>query len=52
MERKTEKLNSQATELASRLTLALPRSFLVSAVLTCYCDSFVSLEGTKGSRSC
>jgi hypothetical protein len=27
---------------------ALPRSFLVSAVLTCFCDSFVSFDGMKG----
>jgi hypothetical protein len=39
--------NSQATEQASLLTVALPRSFLVSAVLTCFCDSFASLDGTR-----
>jgi hypothetical protein len=31
--RKTEKLNFQATEHASLFTIALPRGFLVSAVL-------------------
>jgi hypothetical protein len=46
--RKTEKLNSQATKQASLLTNALPRSFLVSVVLTRFCDSFVSLDSTKG----
>jgi hypothetical protein len=42
---KTEKLNSQATEQASLLTVTLPPSFLVSAVLTYFCDSLVSLDG-------
>jgi hypothetical protein len=46
--RKTERLDSQATEQASLLTVAFPRSFLVSAVLTCICDSFVCFDGTKG----
>jgi hypothetical protein len=45
--RKTEKLNFQPTEKARLLTVALPRSFLVSSVLTCFCDSFVSFDGTK-----
>jgi hypothetical protein len=45
---KTEKLNSQATEKASLLTVAFPTSFLVSAVLTHFCNSFVSLDDTKG----
>jgi hypothetical protein len=45
---KTEKLNSQATEQASLLAVALLGCFLVSAVLTCICDSFVSFDGTKG----
>jgi hypothetical protein len=44
---KTEKLNSKATEQDSFLTVTLPRSFLVSAVLTCFCDLFASLNGTK-----
>jgi hypothetical protein len=34
---KTEKLNSQAIEQASLLTIALPRSFLVPPVITCFC---------------
>jgi hypothetical protein len=46
--RKTEKPNSQATEQASLLIVALSRSFLVSAVLTYFCDSLASLYGTKG----
>jgi hypothetical protein len=41
--------NSQAAEQASLLTVVLACSFLMSAVLTCFCDSFVSLDGTKGS---
>jgi hypothetical protein len=36
--RKTEKLNSQAYEQASLHTVALQHSFVVSAVLTCFCD--------------
>jgi hypothetical protein len=32
----------------SLLTVALQRSFLVSAVLTCFCDSFVPFDSTKG----
>jgi hypothetical protein len=40
---KTEKLSSQATEQASLLTVALPSSFLVSVVLTCFCDLFLSI---------
>jgi predicted amidohydrolase len=46
--RKTEKLNSQATEQASLLIVVLPRSCLVSAVLAYFCDSLASLDGTKG----
>jgi hypothetical protein len=46
--RKTEKLNSQATEQANLLEVASSRSFLVSAVLTCFCDAFTSLDGRKG----
>jgi hypothetical protein len=46
--RKTEKFNSQVTEQASLLTVALPRSFLVSTVLTHFCDSLASLDGAKG----
>jgi hypothetical protein len=49
---KTEKLNSQATEQASLLTVALLCSFQVSAVLMCFCDSFVSFDSTKGWWSC
>jgi hypothetical protein len=45
---KTEKLNSQATDHARFLTVALPHSFLVSTILTCFCDSFPSLDGSKG----
>jgi hypothetical protein len=45
---KTEELNSQAIEQASLLTVALPRSFLVSAVRMCVCDSFVTFDSTKG----
>jgi hypothetical protein len=41
---KTKKLNSQAAEQASLTTVALQRSFLVSAVLTCPCDR---LRGRK-----
>jgi hypothetical protein len=50
--RETEKLNSQATEQTSLLTVVLQRSYLVSAVLTCFCDSFASLDGAQGWRSC
>jgi hypothetical protein len=50
--RKTEKLNVQATEQASLLTVAFPRSFLVSTVLTWFCDSFPSLDGMKCWWSC
>jgi hypothetical protein len=39
--RKTEKLNSQATKQASLLKAALLHSFLLSAFLTCFCDSFL-----------
>jgi hypothetical protein len=46
--RKTEKLKSHATEHASLLTVAFQHSFLVTAVLTRFCDSFVSFDGTKG----
>jgi hypothetical protein len=46
--RKAEKLKSQATEQASLLTDVLPRRVLVSGVLTCFCDSFVSFDGKKG----
>jgi hypothetical protein len=48
--RKTKKLNSQETEQASLLTVALPRSFLVSGALTCFYDSFASLlvDGMEG----
>jgi hypothetical protein len=45
--KRTEEVNFQASEEASLLTVALPRSFLVSAILTCFCDSFVSFDGTK-----
>jgi hypothetical protein len=45
---KTEKLDSQATEQASFLTVALPPSFLLSGDLMCFCDSFASLDGMKG----
>jgi hypothetical protein len=44
---KTEKLNSHATEQASLLTVALPHSFLVSAVLTCFSDSFAFYEAAN-----
>jgi hypothetical protein len=40
---KTKKLLS--TEQASLLTVELQRSFQVSAVLTCFCDSFASPDG-------
>jgi hypothetical protein len=50
--RKTKELNYQATEQVSLLTAALQRSFLVSAVLWCFCDSFVSLDGRKSLQSC
>jgi hypothetical protein len=40
-------LNSQTTEQASLFTVASQHSFQVSAVLTCFCDSFASLGGTK-----
>jgi hypothetical protein len=46
--RKSEKLNFRATEQASLLTVALPRTFLVSAVLTGFCDSFLSFDDMKG----
>jgi hypothetical protein len=49
---KTKKLNSQATEKASLITVALPRSFLVPAVLTCFCDVFASLDDMGGWWSC
>jgi hypothetical protein len=45
---KTKKLNSQAIEQASLLTVALQRSFLVAAVLTGFCVPFVSFDCTKG----
>jgi hypothetical protein len=38
--RKNEKLDFQATEEASLVTVPLPRSLLVSAVLRCFFDSF------------
>jgi hypothetical protein len=44
---KTKKLNSHGTEKAVLLTVAFQRSFLVSAVLMCLCDSFVSLDGRE-----
>jgi hypothetical protein len=50
--RKTEKHNSHTTEQASLLTVALPCSFLVSPVLTCFCDSVVPFDGMKGWWSC
>jgi hypothetical protein len=40
--------NSQATEQASLFTVALPLSFLMSAVLTYFCDSLASVDGMKG----
>jgi hypothetical protein len=46
--RKIEKLNFQATEQATLLAVALPRSFLVSAVQKCFCDSVVSFDSVKG----
>jgi hypothetical protein len=45
---KTKKLNFQATEQARLLTVALQHSFLVSAFLTCFSDSFAALDGLKG----
>jgi hypothetical protein len=45
--RKAENLNSQASEQASIVTVALPRGFLVSAVLTYFSDSLASLDDTK-----
>jgi hypothetical protein len=45
---KTKKLNSQATEQASLLTVSLECSFTMSVVLTLFCDSFASLDGMKG----
>jgi hypothetical protein len=49
---KTEKFNSQTTEQANFLAVAFSQNFLVSAILMCFCDSFVSLDGTKGCSSC
>jgi hypothetical protein len=49
---KTKRVNSQATEQASLLTVALQSTFVVFAVLTCFCVSFSSLDGTKGWWSC
>jgi hypothetical protein len=49
---KAKKLIFQATEQACLLTVTLPRSFLGSAVLTCFCDSFVCLDGSKVWWSC
>jgi hypothetical protein len=43
--RKTEKFNSQTTEQASLLTFASQHSFMVSAVLMRFCDSFGSSDG-------
>jgi hypothetical protein len=50
--RMTEILNSQETEQVSLLTLAFPHGFLISAVTSCFSDSFASLNGTKGRWSC
>jgi hypothetical protein len=44
---KTKKLNSRATEQANLLTDALQLSFLVSAVLKRFSDSFASLKVRK-----
>jgi hypothetical protein len=44
---KTENVNSQATEQDSLLTVALPRIFLVSAVVMYFYDSLASLNVTK-----
>jgi hypothetical protein len=44
---KTEKLNSQIIGQASLLTVALPRSYLVSALLTYACDSLPFLMPRK-----
>jgi hypothetical protein len=44
---KTKTLNSQATEQASLLTVALQHSVQVLAVLTCFYASFASLDDTK-----
>jgi hypothetical protein len=49
---KTKILNSQVTEQASVLTVAMQHSFLVPADLTCFCDSFASSDGMKGWWSC
>jgi hypothetical protein len=46
--RGSQKLNALTAEQASLLIVALPRSLTVSAVLTCFCDLFVSFDGTKG----
>jgi hypothetical protein len=44
---KTMKLNSQATEQARLLTVALQHRFLVSAILSCLYDSFACLDVMK-----
>jgi hypothetical protein len=44
---KIEKLSSQASKQASLLSIAFQHSFMVSSVLTCFCDSFVSFDGMK-----
>jgi hypothetical protein len=47
---KSKKLNSQATEKNSFLTDELRHSFLVPAVLPCFCDSFVSSDVSKAAN--